>query len=175
MWELPAMCSHVLLTWGVSVDCWWRNSMIVCGMFPHMFICTAVICPSPDGMGNGGQSGSDALSICSLHREHLIGHPDSSCLLLIVSSLAANQLYHLGSGLGQDITDHLNPPTVTYTVWAGTDNGFVYKYSVETQPPPHWPLMVETDCLWAVRHQLHIGWLTAQNDFIVYCCQERLK
>jgi hypothetical protein len=25
------MCSHVLLTWGVCVDCWSANSVVVCG------------------------------------------------------------------------------------------------------------------------------------------------
>jgi hypothetical protein len=95
-----------------------------------------------------GMVGSQVVMPCPYAawiRINLIGHPDSCCLLLIFSSLAANQLYHLGSRLGQDITDHLNPPTVTYTVWAGTDNGFVYKYSVQTQHPPHWPLMIETE------------------------------
>jgi hypothetical protein len=74
---------------GVGVSCFrdypchhhqWLMWWVLC--LYAMFIHRAVIYPSPDGMGNGGQSDSDTLSICSLHWEHLIGHLDSCGLLL---------------------------------------------------------------------------------------------
>jgi hypothetical protein len=169
MWSWCLMFQGLSVSPSSGVDV--MNVVFACYVYRQ-----AIICPIPDGMGNGGQSDSDAQSICSLHREHSIGHLDSCCLLLIFSSLAANQLFHFGSRLGQDITDQLTPPAVTYTVWAGTDNGFVYKYSVQTQHPPHWPLMMETETVSEPSGtNSTLAWLIAQDNFIVYCRQERLK
>jgi hypothetical protein len=108
---------------------WW----VLC--LHAMFIHEAVLCPSQDCVGNDGQS--QIVMPCpyaACIRNTQLFHLNSCCLLLVFSILTNNQLFDLGSRLGQDIIDHPTPPAVTHTVWAGPDNSCVHKYSVQTTP-----------------------------------------